>query len=271
MTAPRAGAAALLWVLAAAAGCGGAGREPPPEAATAEAEPGTADAESASADVEPASAEAEPADHDADPTEPATATPEASATPGASPGTPPTLATVEAAPVQGRSGPGDRPFEVALRTPSRVGHHRRIGRKTFEISLRSTELVHYPCASCHVPGEPVVQSERIADAHRDVRPVHPAESGARCLSCHAVDDVERLELASGERVTLDHAYRLCAQCHASQADAWANGAHGKRLDGWRGRRVLMGCADCHDPHRPAVGRRIPFPGPIIPRTGGVKR
>jgi hypothetical protein len=78
--------------------------------------------------------------------------------------------------------------------------------------------------------------------------------------------VELLVLENGKRATLDESYRLCADCHFAQVDAWAHGAHGKRLDGWQGRRVVMGCADCHDPHQPALERRIPFRAPQIERT-----
>jgi hypothetical protein len=114
----------------------------------------------------------------------------------------------------------------------------------------------------------VIQAERIEDAHRYVLPKHPEESGTHCSTCHATDDVQSLVLASGERVGLEHAYRLCAQCHYAQADDWAAGTHGKRLDGWRGRRVVMGCPDCHDPHQPAIASRNPYPGPRLPTTEG---
>jgi hypothetical protein len=181
---------------------------------------------------------------------------------------PATLAAVASEPVVGRTGPGGQPFEVAVRTPKRAGHDRLFGRQTFPIALRDAEsTADYPCSSCHRPGRPVIRPERIEDAHRNVLPRHPDESGSHCITCHAPDDVERLVLASGERIPLGHAYRLCAQCHYSQVDAWAAGAHGKRLDGWRGRRVVMGCADCHDPHQPGLEPRIPFPGPTLPRTG----
>ena len=101
--------------------------------------------------------------------------------------------------------------------------------------------------------------QRIADAHDNIKPVHPAETGAVCSTCHAADNVELLPLKEAVGVPrLDQAYRLCAQCHFQQVDAWAGGAHGKRLDGWEGRRVVMGCADCHDPHKPAVEPRMPF-------------
>ena len=101
--------------------------------------------------------------------------------------------------------------------------------------------------------------KRIADAHQNIQPVHPKQTGALCSTCHAAENVELLALQSGERATLDQSYRLCAQCHFTQVDAWAHGAHGKRLDGWQGRRVVMGCADCHDPHQPALEPRMPFP------------
>jgi hypothetical protein len=106
--------------------------------------------------------------------------------------------------------------------------------------------------------------QRIADAHQNVQPLHPAETGAACATCHDARNVERLVLQSGGTATLDQAYALCAQCHFGQVEAWAGGAHGKRLDGWRGRRVVIGCTDCHDPHRPAIEQRIPFPGPRLP-------
>jgi hypothetical protein len=180
---------------------------------------------------------------------------------------PPALAMLRSEPVVGRTGPGGQPFEVAARDRQQRGHDRVIGRQNFEISLRGDPSTTDACSSCHRPGRAVIGPDRIEDAHRYILPQHPTESGTHCLTCHAPDDVERLVLASGERVGLDHAYRLCAQCHYAQVDAWAAGVHGKRLDGWRGRRVVMGCADCHDPHQPAIAPRMPFPGPQLPRTG----
>jgi hypothetical protein len=177
---------------------------------------------------------------------------------------PPALAMLRAEPVLGRTGPGGETFEVAARNRERPGHDRRIGRRSFEISLRSSPSTTDACGSCHRPGREVIGPDRIEDAHRYVRPHHPNESGTHCITCHAPDDVERLVLASGEKIGLDHAYRLCAQCHYAQVDDWAAGVHGKRLDGWRGRRVVMGCAECHDPHSPAVAPRMPFPGPQLP-------
>jgi hypothetical protein len=181
---------------------------------------------------------------------------------------PPALAAVRSEPVHGLTGPGGQPFEVAIRDAARAGHDRPIGRQTFQISLRAGAIANYPCASCHQPGRPPARPERAEDAHRNVLPRHPERGGSACTTCHAADAVDQLVLIDGERVALGHAYRLCGQCHYPQVDAWAAGVHGKRLDGWRGRRVLMGCADCHDPHRPGVEPREPFPGPQIRQTRG---
>lgn len=178
------------------------------------------------------------------------------------------LPTVSAARVMNWAGPGGKPFEVQIRTddPS-TANARRFGTITLRNSARerSPDLGQYPCTSCHLGRGTVLRDQRVADAHQNIKPDHPAQTGATCGTCHAPDNVELLALKNGERATLDHAYRVCAQCHFSQAEAWAAGAHGKRLDGWQGRRVVMGCADCHDPHQPAIGTRIPFRAPQLKR------
>jgi hypothetical protein len=177
------------------------------------------------------------------------------------------LRTVRSVEVHGRSGPDGRPFEVTLRTPGAPAHARGFGTRTLPIALRTgaQSLGQFPCTSCHMGRRVVLDDDRVADAHRDIQPSHPRETGATCATCHAADDVELLALRSGERATLDHAYRVCAQCHFPQVEAWAAGAHGKRLDGWQGRRVVMGCTDCHDPHSPELEKRLPFRAPLIHR------
>jgi hypothetical protein len=180
------------------------------------------------------------------------------------------VAVLAADTAQGWSGPGGEPFEVTSRTPGRRDHlYARIGLHTFPLPARTTgpALTQYPCTSCHEGA--VAMGERVEDAHRNIQPVHPAATGATCATCHVPDSVHRLVLHDGQTVSMDHAYRLCAQCHAPETRSWAAGVHGKRLEGWHGRRVVMNCADCHDPHSPALQPRIPFPGPRLEsRRGG---
>ena len=177
------------------------------------------------------------------------------------------LATVAAAPVTEWKGPGGKPFDVAVRTVDPVSStSRKFGSITLRTALRARtpDIGQYPCTSCHM-GRAIVMKddERVKDAHQNIKPIHPRQTGAACSTCHAPDNVEMLALKSGERASLDHTYRLCAQCHFTEAEAWAGGAHGKRLDGWQGRRVVLGCADCHDPHKPALESRVPFRAPLL--------
>jgi hypothetical protein len=181
------------------------------------------------------------------------------------------LALVPTAPVTLWKGATGKPFEVTLRTADpATALARRFGTITLQTSLRAraADLGQYPCTSCHLGRATTLNDERKADAHQNIKAVHPQQTGGVCSTCHAPDNVELLALKSGDRATLDHAYRLCAQCHFAQAKAWAGGGHGKRLDGWQGRRVVMGCADCHDPHRPALESRTPFRAPRLERPRG---
>lgn len=185
---------------------------------------------------------------------------------GAPPG-PAALRFLAADTVRGWTGPGGRPFEVTRRTPGDPAHlYREIGQVTFGLAARLQDdvLIQYPCTSCHEGV--VLMEERIPDAHRNIQPEHPSTTAAACATCHAPDSVQRLSLAEGGTVSMDHAYRLCSRCHSSELEDWAAGVHGKRLMGWSGRRVVMNCADCHDPHSPAIRGRIPYPGPQLPRT-----
>ena len=182
---------------------------------------------------------------------------------------PSALLSIPAEVVQGRTGPGGRPFYVAIRTPGRTAHlSRQIGSATFDLALRvrDPDLTQYPCSSCH-QGTEIVADGGARDeeaVHRNIQPVHPAETGAQCTTCHAYDNVATLTLERGGTTSMNQAHALCAQCHFAEVDSWANGAHGKRLVGWRGRRVVMGCTDCHSPHQPATELRTPYPGPSLP-------
>lgn len=181
------------------------------------------------------------------------------------------LGTVATSPVTQWTGPGRKSFDVTVRTVDPVSStSRKFGTITLRTSLRARapDIGQFPCTSCHLGKAIVMADERVKDAHQNIKPLHPKQTGALCSTCHAPDNVELLALKSGERATLDHTYRLCAQCHFSQAESWANGAHGKRLDGWQGRRVVLGCADCHDPHRPSIEKRIPFRAPRLERPRG---
>lgn len=181
------------------------------------------------------------------------------------------LHSVMREPVEDWIGPGGRSFSVALRTGApETGYARRFGTVTRGIVLRvrAPALTQHPCGACHQGRKVVLSERRIADAHQNIQPQHPERIGGLCPTCHLPDNVGQLAVRGGPPASLDQSYRLCAQCHFAQADSWAGGAHGKRLDGWEGQRVLMACTDCHDPHAPAAEQRIPFQAPQIQRVRG---
>ncbi|MBT3343455.1 MAG: hypothetical protein HN712_23010 [Gemmatimonadetes bacterium] len=138
---------------------------------------------------------------------------------------------------------------------------------TFEVTRRADQIGQFPCSRCHdAPQVATVATDASQRwAHANIRLDHPAS--AACATCHNYDDLQTLRLREGELVSVDEAYRLCVQCHFEQGQDWAGGAHGKRLAGWRGLRVIMNCTDCHDPHAPAFPPQIPVSGPRVPRTG----
>ena len=184
------------------------------------------------------------------------------------PPAPPLLAGVDADTVRGWTGPGGKPFEVTRRTGADGHSYRKFGTRTLPLPLRTSarEITQYPCSACHQGGR--LTSTQESARHNDIDAVHPSATRGACSTCHAAGAVDRLALPLGALATLDQPYRLCAQCHSGQVAAWAAGMHGKRMDGWGGRRVIMNCTDCHDPHTPRTEARIPFPGARLPTTPG---
>lgn len=154
------------------------------------------------------------------------------------------LKTVQAIPVEALSGPGEQPFEATTRTHL---------------------ITQHPCSACHTEPAALASLGGVrGDAHADIVLRHSPET-LSCVSCHFYEDMNLLSLQGGTTTSFDRPHLLCRQCHFEQARDWAGGAHGKRLAGWRGRRVVKACTDCHDPHAPAFGKRTPMIHPTIPR------
>jgi len=139
---------------------------------------------------------------------------------------------------------------------------------TAMVEARSSELHVTNCRQCHV--QPVNASDQ-PRAHWDLNLTHATEV-LDCGTCHNADDqMGSLRTLKGQAVEFDHAYRVCSQCHFQQGEDWLGGAHGKRLYGWSGTRVLRNCTGCHDPHQPGFPTRLPSfaPKPVddaLPRS-----
>ena len=150
-----------------------------------------------------------------------------------------------------------------------VENNELIHRGGFHATARTDKIGQFPCASCHDKK----QLERVASeidyrsGHMDIQLNHGDESILKCQLCHNYADLGSLALLNKKPLDFNHSYQLCMQCHFQQGKDWAGGAHGKRLAGWKGKRVIMNCTDCHNPHSPSFEKRWPKQFPNVPRSG----
>ena len=122
----------------------------------------------------------------------------------------------------------------------------------------------YPCSDCHdgdfVVSNPTVRE--LVEMHDDIELMH---GGGRfwCLTCHHSEDRDSLASLKIQPISFDESFLLCGQCHFERQRDFFSGAHGKRLGGWQGERLVEACTGCHDPHKPAIAPRKPFAPPAL--------
>jgi hypothetical protein len=120
------------------------------------------------------------------------------------------------------------------------------------------------CTRCHQPGKEPYRDESLPpgqDAHWNVTMQHAADM--ECFSCHNKEDPTRLVSVVDRDATLEKAYLHCGSCHKNQLESWKGGAHGKRVTGWDGVRIVKNCTGCHNPHTPARGTTLPVAQPTL--------
>ncbi len=132
------------------------------------------------------------------------------------------------------------------------------------VYVAGSEIERKDCARCHQPGvEPYRDASMPLgqDAHWDVV-IHHAGS-MDCFSCHKQEDPRRLVSVIDQDATLETAYLHCGSCHKNELQSWLGGAHGKRVTGWDGVRIIENCTACHNPHAPAREKVIPVAQPTV--------
>jgi len=132
------------------------------------------------------------------------------------------------------------------------------------VYVAGPETERKDCARCHKPGEDPYRDESLPpgqDAHWDVVVHHAADM--ECFSCHKKEDPSRLVSVVDKEARLETAYLHCGSCHKDQFKSWLGGAHGKRLTGWNGVRIIKNCTACHNPHTPARATTLPIAQPTI--------
>lgn len=139
--------------------------------------------------------------------------------------------------------------------------------RVFRVATRTDKIRKFPCAECHTSSLPSRSGDPFdprdtsgtgkRKAHWDVAIHHAPAQTMDCRTCHDPAAAMGLRTLRGEPVAYDHSYKLCMQCHFQEARDWSGGAHGKRLGGWAGERVVQNCTGCHNPHQPAFPTRMP--------------
>ncbi len=132
------------------------------------------------------------------------------------------------------------------------------------VYVAGPETERKDCARCHKSGEEPYRDESLPpgqDAHWDIAIHHAGDM--ECFSCHKKEDPSKLVSVLDKEARLETAYLHCGSCHKDQFQSWLGGAHGKRVTGWIGVRIIKNCTDCHDPHAPARETTLPVAQPTI--------
>ncbi len=131
--------------------------------------------------------------------------------------------------------------------------------RSFWTETRKDQMERFQCAQCHKKEQAQVKViGAAAMAHGDIFLDHGGKDRPlSCFTCHNRESRDFLITEKGEKLDMDHSYRLCGQCHFRQEKDWLGGAHGKRVANWAGKRVVKNCTGCHDPHSPLFEKRWP--------------
>jgi hypothetical protein len=133
----------------------------------------------------------------------------------------------------------------------------------FQVVPRTSPFESSPCEGCHEDLEPNPRRRVLEDAPHFAEVQH-GPVGIWCTTCHSLDSQRSLQTLSGQPVGYDQSHVICGQCHAGVYRDWQFGAHGKRMTGWRGRREILNCTACHNPHTgPDQRPRRPDPPPGV--------
>ena len=123
----------------------------------------------------------------------------------------------------------------------------------------------HPCSNCHqwVVSNP--QPRKLNNPHNNFELQHGlhGKGGFWCFTCHDVKNNGSVEDTGRRNGRLQPRLRRVWPVPYQQARDWANGAHGKRVGNWQGKRQVLNCTACHYQHRPTIKPREPLPGPVM--------
>lgn len=123
----------------------------------------------------------------------------------------------------------------------------------------------HPCLDCHEWAESDLTPRPLKEPHDNFKLEHGLHGKGEfwCFTCHHLEGDGGLRTLEGVKLTFDEAYIVCSQCHSQESRDWYFGAHGKRMENWRGTRKVLNCTACHYQHRPSLDARKPLAGPTM--------
>jgi uncharacterized CHY-type Zn-finger protein len=145
-------------------------------------------------------------------------------------------------------------------------------RQTYADLVQAKEdLSDFDCYVCHDEKEPPPirfdENHNIVlpDEHSNIRLEHGShDRNNLCYNCHNEQNLLTFQTRDGRELAFEHSTALCGSCHGPTYRDWEGGAHGRTSGYWdlsRGPMHRLDCANCHDPHSPAIPKRTPAPGP----------
>ena len=130
----------------------------------------------------------------------------------------------------------------------------------FAILNRENQITSFKCSECHNESLKDIKSKKPEvgkKSHWNIEVNHASSNVMNCTTCHSDDDMDQLKSITGDKISFNNSYQLCAQCHQGQYKDWAGGAHGKRVGGWAKPIVKRTCTNCHNPHSPSFPHKYP--------------
>jgi hypothetical protein len=138
------------------------------------------------------------------------------------------------------------------------------------VSLKA-DLSDFECYTCHEKSKPPTlrfdtnQNLVIPQEHANIVMAHGSHNrNNNCFNCHDEQNLESLQTRDGRSIRFSESPQLCGSCHGPTYRDWEAGAHGRTGGYWNrsaGAINRLICADCHNPHRPKIPTRTPFPAP----------
>lgn len=127
----------------------------------------------------------------------------------------------------------------------------------FYIYERKSKISNYKCSGCHEENLVTLKAKKSNLVHKDIKYFHTPLNVMTCVTCHNATNMDELHSTADKSIDFNRSYNLCGQCHQAQLKDWKGGAHGKRIGGWVAPRVSKTCVECHNPHTPRFGTKIP--------------